>query len=94
MDRRRASLRIRGKVQGVFYRESARTEALRLGLTGWVRNLSDGSVEAVVEGAPEAVESFITWCHQGPPQARVTGVERAEDEARGEFSTFTVERSS
>jgi acylphosphatase len=94
MDRRRASLRIRGKVQGVFYRESARNEALRLGLTGQVRNLSDGSVEAVVEGAPEAIEAFVTWCRRGPPQARVSDVERADSEARGEFSTFTVERSS
>ncbi|HSP77910.1 MAG TPA: acylphosphatase [Myxococcaceae bacterium] len=94
MDRRRAGLRIRGKVQGVFYRESARAEALRLGLSGWVRNLADGSVEAVVEGAPEAIDAFVTWCHQGPPQARVTGVERTDGEALGEFSTFTVERSS
>ncbi|PTL78392.1 acylphosphatase [Vitiosangium sp. GDMCC 1.1324] len=94
MDRRRASLRIRGKVQGVFYRESARTEALRLGLTGWVRNLSDGSVEAVAEGAPESIEAFITWCRRGPTQARVSDVERADEEARGEFTTFTVERSS
>ncbi len=94
MDRRRASLRIRGKVQGVFYRESARTEALRLGLTGQVRNLSDGSVEAIVEGASEALEEFVTWCHRGPVQARVTDVERADEAAHGEFSTFTVERSS
>ncbi len=94
MDRRRAGLRIRGKVQGVFYRESARAEALRLGLNGWVRNLADGSVEAVVEGVPEAVDAFVTWCHQGPPQARVTGVERMDGEALGEFSTFTVERGS
>ena len=80
MDRRRASLRIRGKVQGVFYRESARTEALRLGLTGQVRNLSDGTVEAVVEGTPEAIDEFATWCHRGPPQARVTTVERFRTE--------------
>ena len=93
-DSRRAGLRIRGKVQGVSYRESARAEALRLGLTGWVRNLSDGSVEAVAEGAPEALEAFITWCQRGPALARVTQVERAEQVARGEFSTFTVERSS
>ncbi|HEX8820314.1 MAG TPA: acylphosphatase, partial [Archangium sp.] len=69
-------------------------EALRLGVTGWVRNLTDGSVEAVVEGAPEALEAFVNWCRRGPSQARVTDVERADAEARGEFSTFTVERSS
>jgi len=94
MEKRRATLRIRGKVQGVYYRESSRREAMRLGLTGWVRNLSDGSVEAVAEGTPEALEAFVTWCHRGPTQARVTDVERADAEARGEFSTFTVERSS
>jgi acylphosphatase len=94
MDSRRVSLRIRGRVQGVFYRESARAEALRLGLKGWVRNLADGSVEAVAEGAPQALEAFVNWSHRGPPQARVTDVERADGEARGEFITFIVERSS
>ena len=94
MDKRRATLRIRGKVQGVYYRESSRREAMRLGLTGWVRNLSDGSVEAVAEGSPEALEEFIAWCRHGPPQARVTDVERADSEARGDFSTFIVERST
>ncbi len=94
MDKRRATLRIRGKVQGVYYRESSRREAVRLGLTGWGRNLADGSVEAVAEGSPEALEQFVAWCRQGPPQARVTDVERADSEARGEFSTFIVERST
>ncbi|ATB27849.1 acylphosphatase [Melittangium boletus] len=94
MDRRRTVLRIRGRVQGVFFRESTRTEALRLGLTGWVRNLSDGSVEALAEGPPEALEDFVRWCHRGPPQAQVTGVERADTPAQGEFTTFIVERSS
>lgn len=93
-DRRRASLRIRGKVQGVSYRESARAEAQRLGLTGWVRNRSDGSVEAVVEGPSAALEAFVTWSQRGPALAHVTGVERADEVARGEFSMFTVERSS
>jgi len=94
MDSRRVSLRIRGRVQGVFYRESARTEALRLGLTGWVRNLPDGSVEAVAEGPPEALEAFISWSQRGPPQARVSDVERADAAALGEFLTFIVERST
>ncbi len=91
---RRVSLRIRGKVQGVFFRESARIEATRLGLTGWVRNREDGSVEAVAEGAPAALEEFIQWCHRGPQAARVTDVERAEAEPSGEFRTFFVERTS
>ncbi|MFP2933023.1 acylphosphatase [Pyxidicoccus sp. 3LG] len=91
---RRVTLRIQGKVQGVFFRESARTEAVRLGLTGWVRNRSDGAVEAVVEGPPAVLEEFIRWCNRGPTQARVSGVERTDGEATGEFSQFIVERTS
>jgi acylphosphatase len=91
---RRATLRIQGKVQGVFFRESARIEATRLGLTGWVRNRADGSVEAVVEGDPGMLEEFIRWCHQGPVQARVTAVAREDGEATGEFRQFIVERTS
>ncbi|MBZ4419519.1 acylphosphatase [Myxococcus sp. RHSTA-1-4] len=91
---RRATLRIEGKVQGVFFREGARVEASRLGLTGWVRNRSDGTVEAVVEGAPAPLEEFIRWCHRGPTQARVSRVERTDGEASGEFSHFFVERTS
>ena len=93
-DRRRVVLRIRGTVQGVSYRESARAEAVRLGLTGWVRNRSDGSVEALAEGPSRALDAFTTWCHQGPPLARVTDVARADAPALGEFTTFIVERSS
>jgi acylphosphatase len=94
MGMRRASLRIRGKVQGVFFRESARIEASRLGLTGWVRNREDGSVEAVAEGEPATLEEFIRWCHRGPPAARVTDVERVDGEPTGEFRTFHVEHTS
>jgi acylphosphatase len=94
MGTRRVSLRIRGKVQGVFFRESTRIEATRLGITGWVRNRDDGSVEAVAEGEPAALEEFIRWCHRGPQAARVTDVERAESEPTGEFRAFTVERTS
>ena len=94
MGMRRATLRIRGKVQGVFFRESSRGEAARLGLTGWVRNREDGSVEAVAEGEPAALEEFIRWCHRGPQAARVTDVERSDSEPTGEFRTFIVERTS
>jgi acylphosphatase len=94
MGTRRVSLRIRGKVQGVFFRESTRIEATRLGLTGWVRNRDDGSVEAVAEGEQAALEDFIRWCHRGPQAARVTDVERTESEPTDEFRAFTVERTS
>ena len=64
-------MRIRGRVQGVFYRASARTAATRLGLRGWVANRDDGSVETVAYGPREAVEHFVEWCRQGPPSALV-----------------------
>ena len=91
-DRVRADIVVRGRVQGVFFRASAQQEALQLGLTGEVSNLPDGSVEAIVEGAREAVDDFITWCKRGPPSARVEHVEVKLSEPRGEFRTFTVTR--
>jgi acylphosphatase len=79
-------LRIRGRVQGVWFRESMRIEAERLGVAGWVRNTPDGAVEAVVQGTDAAVASMIAWAHKGPPMARVDGVEISETE--GAFSGF------
>jgi acylphosphatase len=64
-------LRIAGKVQGVGFRYSLQEEAARLGVAGWVRNRRDGSVEALVQGAPEAVDALISWARSGPPGARV-----------------------
>ena len=86
----RADLLISGRVQGVFYRASAQQEAQRLGLTGEVRNLPDGNVEAVVEGPRERVEEFIAWCRRGPRSARVEDVRVRWSKARGEFRTFMV----
>ncbi|HEX2536340.1 MAG TPA: acylphosphatase [Chitinophagaceae bacterium] len=71
---RTVHLQIRGKVQGVFYRVSARDKGAGLGLHGWVRNCPDGSVEAVAGGAAEAVEQFIAWCRTGSARAVVTEV--------------------
>jgi acylphosphatase len=70
-------LRIHGTVQGVWYRESMRQEAEQLDVTGWVRNRFDGSVEALVQGTPHAVEAIIEWCKRGPERAQVTRVEIA-----------------
>jgi acylphosphatase len=67
-------LRIRGRVQGVGYRDALCQEAQRLGVAGWVRNRSDGSVEALVHGEPQAVQALIAWAHAGPPAARVIEV--------------------
>ena len=68
------NLRINGRVQGVGYRWSLCVEATRLGLTGWVRNRRDGSVEALVHGPLEAVEALLVWAHRGPSMARVDSV--------------------
>ncbi|MBK6947767.1 MAG: acylphosphatase [Haliscomenobacter sp.] len=70
----RFRLHIQGKVQGVFYRKSAQIHALSLNLKGWVRNLPDGSVEAEIEGGPEACQAMIQWCRQGPPMAQIRDV--------------------
>jgi len=79
-------LRIVGLVQGVGYRDAMCREADWLGVTGWVRNCRDGSVEAVVDGAPRAVEAITEWARRGPPAARVTDV--AVSEAPGSFTRF------
>jgi acylphosphatase len=74
MERSAVHLVIVGRVQGVAFRARAIGEAHRLGLSGWVRNRMDGSVEAKAEGAPDAVEAFVAWCRRGPPAARVEEV--------------------
>ena len=67
---------VHGRVQGVFFRDSMRAEAERLGVSGWVRNRRDLTVEAVIEGETTAVDALIAWAHRGPPDAQVTGVDR------------------
>lgn len=66
---------VHGRVQGVWFRESCRRVAERLGLEGWVTNRLDGTVEAELEGPLEAVAQAVSWCRQGPPAAEVTGVD-------------------
>jgi acylphosphatase len=79
-------LLITGRVQGVYYRHSMAAEAAQLGVTGWVRNRHDGSVEALVAGNAEAVAAILAWARRGPPAARVDHV--AVELGSGEFSTF------
>jgi len=71
-------LKISGRVQGVGFRYSMAEEAERLGVTGWVRNRRDGTVEAVVDGDPDALEAIVAWARQGPRGSHVTGVEVIE----------------
>jgi acylphosphatase len=81
-------LTISGRVQGVGFRYSLAEEAERRGLTGWVRNRRDGTVEAVLDGPPEALEAALAWAHRGPSAARVTGV--LVDEFAGTFERFEL----
>lgn len=81
-------LRIHGRVQGVWFRESMRQEAERLDATGWVRNAPDGSVEAMVQGSETAVDALVDWARRGPPQARVDRIEIELIETNERFSGF------
>ncbi len=83
---------VHGRVQGVGFREYLRREAEHQGVTGWVRNRHDGTVEAVVYGWPEDVDKVLGWVRRGPPAARVTAVH--VNEASGEFDTFEHRPSS
>lgn len=79
-------MKIYGKVQGIFFRKSAKIEAERLGITGWIKNLDDGTVETTVGGDQEKLKKFVAWCKKGPPFAKVENVEVAwsEDSPDGE----------
>jgi acylphosphatase len=80
---------ISGRVQGVGFRYSMAEEAKRLGVTGWVRNRRDGTVESVVDGDPHALEAILAWARRGPPSARVTGVDASE--IAGSFQGFEMQ---
>lgn len=86
------SLVVSGTVQGVFYRQSAKTEADRLGLVGFVMNLRNGQVAARVEGETDQVDLFVAWCRRGPPSARVDRVEVTRENPTGKFGTFEIRR--
>jgi acylphosphatase len=88
----RVHLYIHGLVQGVFYRDTMRRVAQSLDLTGWVKNLPDGRVEAVVEGEEEKVDQLVSWCHEGPPSAHVSKVDLSREPCTGEYGFFTIVR--
>ncbi|MEO8333210.1 MAG: acylphosphatase [Gallionella sp.] len=79
---------IYGRVQGVFFRDSMRREAQILAVSGWVRNRSDGTVEAAVQGEPAAVDALVHWAHHGPKHAQVERVEIKPDD--GSYTRFEV----
>jgi acylphosphatase len=86
----RAHVFISGIVQGVFFRANTKQKALELGLTGWVRNLRDGRVEAVFEGERTVINQMLDWCRIGPPYAKVYKVDVHWGEYTGEFTYFEV----
>ena len=90
MSKVRAKLKIQGRVQGVFYRQSTKETAVRLGLVGWAKNCPDGSVEVVFEGGREAVDTGIEWCRAGPPAAHVTEVTVDWQDFQDDFSGFGI----
>ncbi len=83
---------ISGQVQGVWYRASTKEKAEELGLTGWVKNIAHGNVEAVFEGEESSVNEMIGWCRKGPPLALVTDVKITRKQFGGKFIGFAVLR--
>jgi acylphosphatase len=90
MGLKRIEIIVRGRVQGVYYRATAEREARQHGLTGWVKNRKDGSVEMVVEGEEDAVKDFLAWAQLGPSTARVDKVETRWRSYTGEFTDFRI----
>jgi acylphosphatase len=90
MANKRVQLIVKGRVQGVFFRASAQREARRLGVTGWVKNRADGSIEIVAEGEEDAIKEFVGWSNHGPTAARVDQVDVRWRGYTGEFSEFSI----
>ncbi|MFA5109811.1 MAG: acylphosphatase [Desulfobaccales bacterium] len=89
-DKARLHVLIEGRVQGVFFRASTRDQARARGLTGWVRNLPDGRVEALFEGDKRVVEDMLRWCRQGPTYSYVDRVEEEWQAYQGDLTDFRV----
>jgi acylphosphatase len=90
MKTRRVHVLITGRVQGVFFRAYTRVAAQTIGVTGWVRNLPDGRVEAIFEGDSDKIEKMIKWCYEGSPMSRVARVEVLEEAYTGEFDRLDI----
>ena len=87
---KRLHLKIYGKVQGVYFRSFTRDKACELGLSGWVKNMPDGTVETVAEGEEVNLKEYIQWCKKGPPSARVEEVREKWEKPTGEFKGFRI----
>ncbi len=86
----RANVEVRGRVQGVFFRAETKRAADGFGVKGWVKNLPNGNVQAVLEGSDEAVAAMLSWCDRGAPLSRVDGKEVAWEVFTGKFDDFKV----
>ena len=86
----RVHIFVSGKVQGVYYRQNTLQKAQELGIVGWVRNLSDGRVESVMEGSKVDIDKMLAWCKQGPLDAKVEEVKIIDEEFKNEFLTFDI----
>ena len=84
-------LKILGKVQGVFYRASAKKKAEELEISGWIKNASDGSVEAMITGSDQQISNYIQWCKSGPDKANVEDVQVTDQELE-QFHSFKIKR--
>lgn len=87
---KRVELKIHGRVQGVFYRDSARRRANKLGVIGCAKNESDGTVFIVAEGEEETLKKFIEWCYNGPILAKVTRINVQWKQVGGEYKKFDI----
>jgi len=90
MKQNRVHLFVSGRVQGVFFRQSLKVIAKKNNVLGWVRNLTDERVEAILEGDSKSVNSVIDWAKTGPANSRVDNIEISNEEFKNEFSTFEV----
>ncbi len=87
---RTVRVEVHGRVQGIWYRATAQGQARRLGLDGWVRNCSDGSVQLLLQGAAAGVDAMLAWCRVGPPAADVTQVDVADADHDDTLSGFQI----
>ena len=90
MANQRVHLFITGKVQGVFFRQAMKVSAKKNHVSGWVKNLRDGRVEAIIEGEDLNVSNMVEWCHAGPANARVEDIDIRNEDYKGDFAKFEV----
>jgi len=90
MANKRVQLIVKGRVQGVFFRAAAQREARRLGVAGWVKNRTDGSIELLAEGEEDAIKEIVSWANHGPTAARVDQVDVRWRGYTGEFFEFAI----